>query len=109
MRKLGLLHAVPLALTFIALRPASTLGGDGLPAPANRTIDFGRDVEPMLTGHCTRCHGAERQRASLRLDARATLISGGRSGAAIVPGASADSLLIKKVAGLEGKRMPPSG
>src|SRR5690606_2042331 len=57
---------------------------------------------------CTPCHGEERQRKGLRLDDRAALLRGGRSGPAIVPGDPDGSLLVQRVAGV-GKRMPPEG
>lgn len=56
------------------------------------------------------CHGAEKQRAGLRLDLREGARKGGDSGTAILPGRGADSLLIRLVSGLEADRvMPPEG
>src|SRR5262245_14946761 len=75
-----------------------------------RAADFNRDVKPVLAQHCVGCHGPEKQRASLRLDTAAALLEGGNSGPAVVPGKSADSLLLKAVTAAEGvKAMPPKG
>ncbi len=77
--------------------------------PAER-VDFVRDVKPVLIKHCVSCHGPEKQRAGLRVDAAVALHKGGASGPAVVPGKSAASLLLKAVAGAEDvKVMPPKG
>jgi hypothetical protein len=47
------------------------------------------------------------QKAKLRLDTAAFIKQGGRSGAAIVPGNSAHSLLLHAVLGKDRERMPP--
>ncbi|HMC65468.1 MAG TPA: PSD1 and planctomycete cytochrome C domain-containing protein, partial [Gemmataceae bacterium] len=70
-------------------------------------VDYGRDIKPILHARCFACHGALRQKAGLRLDAVQLIRQGGKSGPAIVPGKSADSLLIEKVTGNDRSRMPP--
>lgn len=62
------------------------------------------DVLPILLRRCTVCHGARRQEANLDLRSRAGMVRGGKSGPALSPGKSADSLLIKKV---KAGDMPP--
>jgi Protein of unknown function (DUF1553)./Protein of unknown function (DUF1549)./Planctomycete cytochrome C. len=78
---------------------------------AQQKPDFALDVRPILESRCWSCHGAKLQMHGLRLDRRADAIKGGGSGVpAIVPGASAQSLLIKYVAGLDKDVvMPPAG
>jgi len=78
---------------------------------ANKQIDFDRDVRPILSERCWRCHGPEKQKSQLRLDSRSATLKGGESGEpAIIPGKSAESHLIRLVAGLDGKTiMPPTG
>ncbi len=82
-----------------------------LPPPADRTVDYVNDVQPILAKHCDACHGEQKQKADLRLDDRAIVLRGGESGApAIIPGKSADSPLIQRVAGLNPDEiMPPKG
>ncbi|MHB1424742.1 MAG: DUF1553 domain-containing protein [Gemmataceae bacterium] len=78
---------------------------------AAEPIDFARDIQPILTKHCTSCHGAKKQRSSLRLDSVRAAREGGNSGSALVPGKSGESRLILAVNG--GKddvaAMPPKG
>src|SRR5882672_1695341 len=80
-------------------------------AGAAATPDFTRDVQPVLESRCWSCHGAKLQMHGLRLDRRADALKGGGSGVpAIVPGKSAQSLLIKYVSGLDKDViMPPAG
>ena len=53
---------------------------------------------------CTSCHGRQRQEGDLDLRTRAGILKGGKSGPAIVPGKSAESLLVKRV---RAEEMPP--
>ena len=82
-----------------------------LPPAATRPVDFTRDVQPLFARHCYSCHGAEKQKGQLRLDRKADALKGGDSHAPdIIPGKSAESPLIRFVAGLEKDLvMPPKG
>ncbi len=76
-------------------------------AAAAEKVDYATQIKPLFR-HCHACHGALRQQAGLRVDTAASLRRGGDSGAAIVPGKSADSLLIQALTGTQGAtRMPP--
>ncbi|MEW6157933.1 MAG: PSD1 and planctomycete cytochrome C domain-containing protein, partial [Verrucomicrobiota bacterium] len=80
---------------------------DSLPPPAARKIDFIQDIQPLLATHCLECHGKKKEEGELRLDNKAAAFKGGESGPTILPGKSADSLLIHAVAGIQGAtRMP---
>jgi hypothetical protein len=79
--------------------------------PQSRSIDFNRDVRPILSDRCYKCHGPdESKRASkLRLDneSGAKLDLGKR--AAVVAGDPANSELIKRVSSADkSRRMPPA-
>jgi mono/diheme cytochrome c family protein len=80
-------------------------------ARATDAVDFNRDVRPVLSDNCFRCHGTdEKQRqAGLRLDLRDKALLKLESGAlAIVPGDPAKSELLRRVSAEdEGERMPP--
>jgi cytochrome c553 len=100
-----------LAVCLLALRTLPAAEPDAkpaeLPPAAGRSVDFVRDIEPILAARCNHCHGADEQEGQLRLDARAIVMRGGQSGPLLVPGKSSDSLLIHRVAGLGSEpRMP---
>jgi hypothetical protein len=72
------------------------------------TVDFARDVQPILASKCIRCHGPETHEAGLRLDDREfawrELESGNH---AIVPTDPESSELLRRVTADESERMPP--
>ena len=83
--------------------------GVALPPAAKTKISFTRDIEPLLARRCLVCHGAQQQMSGLRLDQKAAALKGGAAGVDILPGKSAESRLIRLVAGLDQKFMPPMG
>jgi hypothetical protein len=85
-------------------------GADQLPPPADRQVDFVKDIQPILAARCLECHGPKKQESAFRLDHKPTALKGGDIGQALVPGKSADSPLVRYVAGMEeGMQMPPEG
>ncbi len=99
-----LARLIPLAL--IAL--AAPLNAAKLPPAAGRTVDFAKDVRPILQERCFGCHGPEKEKSGYRADSREAAIKGGDSGnAAIIVGKSADSPLIHFVAGLDADMLMP--
>ena len=77
-------------------------------APQASTINFSRDVQPILASKCIRCHGPETHEAGLRLDDRKVAASELESGNhAIVPGQPDDSELLRRITADESERMPP--
>jgi len=65
-----------------------------LPAPASSPVDFVQQIKPIFESSCIKCHGRGRDKGHFRLDTRDTLLKGGDSGPAVVPGKSEESLLI---------------
>ena len=81
-----------------------------LPPPAERKIDFVKDVRPLLQKHCLQCHGEKKQESGLRLDGKEAALRGGDFGKVIEVGNSAKSRLIAFVAGTDPQKvMPPEG
>jgi mono/diheme cytochrome c family protein len=79
-------------------------------ARAAAAVDFKRDIQPLFADRCYQCHGSEKQKGGLRLDRKQDALTGGDSGKVILPGKSAESLLIKNVSGLDPDNlMPPKG
>ena len=67
-------------------------------------VDFGRDVQPVLTKRCSACHGPQQQMKGLRVDDAVALLS------VVVPGNSAGSKLFQRVSSTKkGFAMPPIG
>src|SRR5438045_2855916 len=98
------IFAVATALTRCAgEEPAK----DGTPPPpAAKTIDFVRDIQPIFAARCNDCHGEDVQEGQLRLDAKAIVLRGGKSGLLFAVGKSEASVLIRRLMGIGGKRMP---
>jgi mono/diheme cytochrome c family protein len=78
-----------------------------LPPPASHPIDFKTEIQPIFEASCIRCHGRGRARGGLRIDTRETLLRGGDSGPAAIPGQSAQSYLIALVAGCDPDEVMP--
>jgi hypothetical protein len=96
--------------SFVGL--GTTADAPRLPQPVQRSVDFNREVRPILAHRCAECHGQEKAKGKLRLDSREASLKGGRGGPAFVVGKSADSELIRRVAGLVEDPehvMPPKG
>ena len=81
-----------------------------LPAAAKQTVDFARDIRPIFQKHCHECHGLTKDKGGLSLAMRARAMDGGDDGRIIVPGQSAISPIIPRLAALdEDTAMPPKG
>ncbi len=78
---------------------------------AERALDFNRDVRPILSENCFRCHGFDEKarKARLRLDTPEGAMHPAKSGAvAVVPFKPADSELVKRITSTEpDDLMPP--
>jgi hypothetical protein len=81
-----------------------------LPAPATRTVDFGKDIQPIFEKSCLKCHNPEQAKGKLLLDTREHALKGGEDGVVIFSGESAKSPLIHFTARVvEDSEMPPIG
>ncbi len=87
----------PVALCF------SAYAADDLPPAAKSKVNYARDVQPLLAKRCYVCHGPQQQMSGLRLDQKDAALK------VIQPGNSAESRIIRMVAGVGNKVMPPVG
>ena len=88
--------------------PLTVLAATMLNCTADERGDlFERMIRPILVEQCSACHGAKKQNGELRVDSLKSLLRGGDTGPAIVPGQSRQSLLMKAVVRSEDLAMPP--
>ncbi len=83
--------------------PAARLENQAAQTP----IDFARDIQPIFKQYCAECHGPSKARARLRLHTPDLILRGGLSGPPITPGKSEESLLMRRVLGLDGEDQMP--
>ncbi len=90
-------------------KPTAVAAAPSMANASMVTVDFARDVHPLLERSCLNCHGGEKPKGGLSLTTREALLKGGQSGQpAIVPGASAQSQLLEFIADhVEDLEMPP--
>jgi mono/diheme cytochrome c family protein len=89
--------------------------GDTVPATAptatKTMVDYNRDIRPILSNNCYKCHGpdASERKAELRFDVRDDALKAAESGdRAIVPGKPAESRLIERILATDAAEiMPP--
>jgi len=96
-----------LAVALLSTTTTIVRAGHGQQPPA--TVDFVRDVQPILRESCIGCHGPTQQMNGFRLDRRSDAMRGGTL-AVIGPGNSAGSRLYQRLIGNQfGIQMPPTG
>lgn len=78
-----------------------------VPLERKEPIVFEKDIEPILSNRCSYCHSGKIVEGKLDMTTFEGLMKGGKSGPAIVPGKSMDSLLIKLVGRTMKPPMPP--
>ncbi len=70
----------------------------------SESIQYERDVRPIIAANCVGCHGADKPKGGLDLRSVASMLRGGKSGPALEPSDPEDSLLLERIA--QGE-MPP--
>jgi mono/diheme cytochrome c family protein len=101
------------SLSILAVCSAAVLADDT--PRAQEKLDpaleefFEANVRPVLIAHCLECHGAEKSKGGLRLDARGAMLKGGETGPVVIPGKPEDSPLIEAIRYEGDVQMPPKG
>src|SRR5262249_15405491 len=70
-------------------------------------VSYAKDVEPIFYKKCIACHSGAVKESKFDLSSYDNLVRGGKRGQAIVPGKSANSLLIKLASKTQKPQMPP--
>ena len=75
------------------------------------SIDFSREIKPILVANCIKCHDEKKHESGLRLDQGAGVLAGGDGGNIVLPGNSRESRLLKILRGEDQStgKMPPEG
>ncbi|HRE80695.1 MAG TPA: PSD1 and planctomycete cytochrome C domain-containing protein [Opitutaceae bacterium] len=82
-----------LSLLLVTVGSFTPLFGENAP------VDYLRDIKPIITQHCVRCHGASKEEAGLRVDTAEYMKLGGDGGSLTKVRGGEDSFLIKVVEG----------
>ena len=84
-----------------------TVATGAVAAPVDEHF-FETRIRPVLIDKCFKCHGSEKASSEFRVDSRDALLKGGEIGPAVVPGKSAESLLLQAIdPANEDLQMPP--
>ncbi len=103
------LSIVVLWTILLAGRPClEAADTETLPPPAERTVDFHKDILAILTNSCAKCHAGGQRKGEFSIDTRESLLAGGESGSVVAPGRSGESRLVALVAGLEPDSIMPA-
>ena len=96
---------IPRLIGYSSLLIALTV----LRSSAAESIDFTRQIEPILIKRCSECHGPDQQKGKLRLDTKAEAVKSGKSGkTALVPGNPDASELMRRVLSTDPDEVMPS-
>jgi len=74
--------------------------------PLEKRIDFAKQIKPIFKNQCYDCHTTNHAKGGLDMSTKAGLTKGGDTGKLFKAGKSAQSLLIKRLKGQGGPRMP---
>lgn len=103
--------AKPFGLYTTALALLTLVALDSTHILSAQEIDFRKQIQPILSEHCSQCHGVDEstREGGLRLDVRESALAGGESSrSAIVPGKASESEIIRRVLSKDADEvMPP--
>jgi WD40 repeat protein len=73
----------------------------------DKPVDFRADILPFLKTNCIACHHTKDPEGQLVLENVKSILKGGDTGPAVIPGKSAESLLLQSAAHQKKPLMPP--
>lgn len=77
------------------------------PIAVGADLDFYRDVYPFLKANCISCHNKTTTKADLNMESPELMRKGGETGPGIIPGKSAESLIVRAASHQDDYVMPP--
>jgi mono/diheme cytochrome c family protein len=110
MREFFSIRHLRTALALIAAFYVMSAALASAAAPERGAIQFNRDVRPILSQNCFKCHGPDNdaREADLRLDVKEGLFGAVSSGIAVVPGKAEQSAVVTRLKASDPDlRMPP--
>ena len=95
----------PMRIGDVATSPTVDVS-DAVPEDTAQPISFSLDIVPLLTQHCGGCHvDTDNYRSGFNINSMANL----RDSGGIEPGDGDGSLIVRRMRGMDGTRMPGGG
>src|SRR5690349_18505351 len=94
-------------VALIALFLFAPAVGAGEASGRKEPVSYAKEVEPILAAKCAACHAGKVRRGRFDVSSYAALVKGGKRGPAVVPGKSAESLLVQLASHTRKPYMPP--
>jgi hypothetical protein len=109
MRPIVIAGAATFALCLPGAVATSVFAGSPL-FKLPETIEFNRDIRPILSDNCYACHGPDKnkRKADLRLDTKEGLLGKASHTGVVVPRKPDESELWRRVSSKDDDRMPPT-
>jgi dipeptidyl aminopeptidase/acylaminoacyl peptidase len=108
----GRMPALPASFPLLSLHPILSILSillipANFAAAAPQRVQFSRQVLPLLKKECAACHTGAASPGGYSMETAGRLLAGGRHGAAVVPGKSAQSTMVRYLTGELKPQMPP--
>src|SRR5262249_49105885 len=107
-----------LTLSLLVLQPAAALAEEKnepkgvqpikvVMLDRKSPVAYEKEIEPILVNKCLFCHSGPVKEGRLDMSTYESLVKGGKRGKTIVPGKSAESLMVKLAGRTQRPTMPP--
>ena len=110
-------HAITLGLLLALLALILTEGsyaqnppenpGPSKALPTQDPNPYADRIQPILAKYCVACHSHNAPESNLKLLSLASMTAGGDAGPALIPGKPSESLILRRILGLDEPKMPP--